>query len=114
MSNVNEEKQGFALDTEGYLIDFNDWTEAVACELADREGVSRECPLDKERMDILKFMREYYTKFEAFPILRAICKNVGQEKTCNYVQFPDPIVAWKIAGLPKPTPEVFAKIRTVA
>ncbi|WP_022669321.1 TusE/DsrC/DsvC family sulfur relay protein [Desulfospira joergensenii] len=114
MTSVNREEQGLALDPEGYLIDFNDWTEQVACDMADREGVSRECPLDKERMDILKFMREYYTKFEAFPILRAICKNVGQERTCNYHQFPDPIVAWKIAGLPKPTPEVFAKIKTVA
>ena len=99
------------LDAEGYLADFHDWTEAWACAMADAEGVQDECPLSQERMDILKFMREYYQKFEAFPILRAVCKNVGQEKDCHYEQFPDPVVAWKIAGLPKPTPEVFAKIR---
>jgi TusE/DsrC/DsvC family sulfur relay protein len=76
------------LDREGYLINFEDWNENVACELADKEGISRECPLTQERMEILKFMRDYH-----------------------YQQFPDPIIAWKIAGLPKPTPEVLAKIK---
>jgi len=99
------------LDDEGYLANYEDWNENVACAMADKEGVSQECPLTKERMEILKFMREYYEKFEAFPILRAICKNVKQSKDCNYQQFPDPIVAWRIAGLPKPTPEVLAKIK---
>jgi len=36
---------------------------------------------------------------------------VGQEKACQYQQFPDPITVWKIAGLPKPNPEALAKIR---
>lgn len=99
------------LDIEGYLKDYTSWSEEVACYLAEIEGISDECPLSSERMEILKFMRRYYEKFEAFPILRAICKNVGLSKECNYEQFPDPIIAWKVAGLPKPTPEVFAKIR---
>jgi TusE/DsrC/DsvC family sulfur relay protein len=111
MASLNKENSTPALDQEGYLADAATWTEEVACALADREGVSRQCPLGKERMDILKFMRGYYEKFEAFPIVRAVCKNVGQSKACQYEQFPDPLVAWKIAGLPKPTPEVFAKIK---
>lgn len=99
------------LDPDGYLADASTWTEEIACTMADLEGISDECPLSKERMDILKFVREYYHRFEAFPIIRAVCKNVGQDKTCQYEQFPDPVTAWKIAGLPKPTPEVLAKIR---
>lgn len=99
------------LDSEGYLENFESWNENIACSLADHEGVSQQCPLSKERMDILKFMRDYYKRFEAFPIVRAVCKNVKQSKDCQYTEFPDPIVAWKIAGLPKPTPEVFAKIK---
>ena len=99
------------LDPDGYLADPESWTEEVACTLADLEGVSRECPLSRERMDILKFVRDYYKRFEAFPIIRAVCKNVGQEKSCQYEQVQDPITAWKIAGLPKPTPEVLAKIK---
>ncbi|MDD9301237.1 MAG: TusE/DsrC/DsvC family sulfur relay protein [Desulfobacter sp.] len=100
-----------ALDPEGFLVDMNEWTEEVACDLADREGVSHECPLNREQMDIIHFVRDYYQRFEAFPIIRAVCKHVGQDKACQYEQFPDPITAWKIAGLPRPTPEVLAKIK---
>lgn len=99
------------LDADGFLADPDAWTEEIACALADREGISDECPLSRERMDILRFVRDYYERFEAFPIIRAVCKNVGQDKTCQYQQFPDPITAWKVAGLPRPTPEVLAKIR---
>jgi TusE/DsrC/DsvC family sulfur relay protein len=111
MTIFNYDGKTISLDPEGYLEDFETWTQQTACALADREGVSDQCPLDKDRMDILNFIRDYYKKFEAFPIVRAVCKNVGQSKDCQYQEFPDPIVAWKIAGLPKPTPEVFAKIR---
>ena len=99
------------VDDDGYLIKLEAWNEKVACGLADQEGVSKECPLTKERMDILHFMREYYKKHNSFPILRAVCKNIHQPKDCTYEQFPDPIKAWKIAGLPKPTTKVLAYIK---
>jgi len=99
------------IDPEGFLKDFESWNETIACTLAEKEGVSDQCPLSEERMDILRYMRHYYKKFEAFPIVRSVCKHVGQDRNCQYTRFPDPIIAWKIAGLPKPTPEVLAKIR---
>lgn len=111
MDKIEYEGLSVQLDDEGYLVNFSDWNEKVACALADREGVSHECPLTAERIEILKFMRDYYEKFGSFPILRAVCKNVHQSKDCTYENFPDPIVAWKIAGLPKPTTEVFAYIK---
>ena len=111
MPTIECEGMQIEVDDEGYLADFETWNEKIACALADREGVSKECPLTEERMEILNFMREYYKKFDSFPILRAVCKNVHQPKDCTYEQFPDPIKAWKIAGLPKPTTEVFAQIR---
>lgn len=97
-------------DDEGYLSKFDDWNEKVACAIADREGVSKTCPLTQEKMEIIKFMREYYKKFNAFPIPRAVCKNVHQPKQCTYEKFPDPIIAWKIAGLPNLEPEVYSYI----
>ena len=90
------------LDEEGFLENFEDWSETVACAISEKEGVSSTCPLTKEKIEILKFMREYYKKFEAFPIPRAVCRNVHQPKDCTYEEFPDPFTAWKIAGLPKP------------
>lgn len=111
MPTLEVEGRRIELDQEGYLVDLDAWDEKVACLLAEREGVADECPLTTERMEILKFMREYYKKFESFPVLRAVCKNVHQPKECEYLHFPDPIVAWRIAGLPKPTTEVLAYIR---
>ena len=99
------------VDEEGYLANFEDWNETVACALAEKEGVSASCPLTTEMMDIVRFMRRYYQQYESFPVLRAVCKNVHQPRNCTYEQFPDPIKAWKIAGLPKPTTEVFAQIQ---
>ena len=96
------------LDEDGYLISFEDWSEDVGNILAEREGVNE---LTKDRMEILLFMRDYYKKFNSFPILNAVCRNIHQPDGCNYEQFPDPIIAWKIAGLPKPTTEVFALIK---
>lgn len=111
MTTLTYHDETIMLDPEGYLTDYESWTEKTACALADNEGIAGECPLDEDRMDILRFIRDYYKKFEAFPIVRAVCKRVGQPMDCQYQQFPDPVIAWKIAGLPRPTPEVLAKIK---
>jgi TusE/DsrC/DsvC family sulfur relay protein len=99
------------VDQEGYLVRFEDWDEKIACALADKEGVGNTCPLTEERMAILRFMRDYYITFGSFPMVPAVCKNVHQPKNCLSEQFLDPIQAWKIAGLPKPTTEVLAYIQ---
>ena len=96
------------LDDEGYLLKQDDWNEGVACALAEREGVDE---LTKDRMDIIKFMREYYKIHNAFPILKAVCRNVHQPKDCFSEKFIDPLKAWKIAGLPKPDVHIIADIR---
>ncbi|TAL24956.1 MAG: TusE/DsrC/DsvC family sulfur relay protein [Nitrospirae bacterium] len=96
------------LDDDGYLLNSDDWNEGVACALAETENVEE---LTKDRMDIIKFMREYYKVHNAFPILRAVCKNVRQSKDCFSEKFIDPLKAWKIAGLPKPDVHVIADIR---
>jgi len=98
---VEHEGLKFEVDEDGFLTDFDAWNEKVACALAQREGVTKQCPLSEQQMHILAFIREYYKKYEALPIVRAVCTNVHQPKKCEYVQFPDPIVATKIAGLPK-------------
>jgi tRNA 2-thiouridine synthesizing protein E len=52
------------LDDDGYLVNYEDWNEAVAAALAEREGAGE---LTKDRMDILKFMRRYYKEYNFFP-----------------------------------------------
>jgi len=91
------------VDSDGFLVNSADWTEEVARVLAAREGIA---DLPEHRIDILKFMREYYLKHKFFPIVRYVCKNVHQPKNCVTEQFVDPVTAWKIAGLPNPGEEV--------
>jgi tRNA 2-thiouridine synthesizing protein E len=96
------------LDDEGYLADFNSWDSKVACGLAEQEGIDE---LTNERIEVIKFMREYFTKFHSFPILGSVCKNVHQPKACVNEDFVDPLKAWKIAGLPKPSEEVISYLK---
>lgn len=105
---IEHEGLKIELDDGDYLVNFEDWDEKVACALAQREGVSKECPLAKEKIEILKFMRDFYKTYNTFPILGAVCKNVHQPEKCFSEQFMDPLKAWKIAGLPKPPGEVMA------
>ncbi len=87
------------VDDDGFLVNEQDWDEDVAqAVLKNADGPE----LDKETLEILKFMRSYYKKFSAFPILNAVCKRLDQPRECVQDKFLDPILAWKAAGLPKP------------
>lgn len=88
-----------ALDEEGYLKDINDWNEKVAQMIALKEGLGI---LTKDQLEIVRFINEYYKKYNYFPVLNFVCKNIGQPKNCVAEKLIDPLVAWKIAGLPKP------------
>ena len=101
----------FNVDGEGYLENIEDWSETVAQALAEREGVGE---LTKEKIEILKFMRDYYKQFNAFPMLGYVCKHVHQKKECVTEQFIDPIEAWKVAGLPKPLDEAIEHLKRPA
>ena len=93
------------LDEDGYLLNPDEWTEKIACAMAEREGIEE---LTRDRMEIIKFLREYYRQFNYFPILNSVCLNVHQPKKCVNAKFTDPLKAWKIAGLPKPDDVVLA------
>jgi tRNA 2-thiouridine synthesizing protein E len=101
MPNFEFDGRKIQVDEEGYLENPEDWDETVACALAEREGAGKECPLRKEQIEILRFIRDYYKRFNSVPVVRAACANVHQPRHCEYTQFPDPIVTCKIAGIPK-------------
>jgi len=92
-----------AVDEDGFLVSFEEWNEKIAHALAKNEGQKT---LTEDQLDILKFMRDYYRKYNFFPILRYVCKNVHQPRNCINEKFIDPVQAWKIAGLPNPGDEV--------
>ena len=96
------------LDDDGYLENFEDWNEKTACGIADQEGIEE---LSRERMEVIRFMRDYYKQFKSFPVLGSVCRNVHQPKDCVNEDFVDPLKAWKIAGLPKPSEEVISYLK---
>ena len=111
MAVIEVEGKKIELDEEGFLINPDDWNEKVACVLAEIAKVQFVCPLTEERMEIFKFIREHYKKFNAFPFARTVCTNV-HSKECTMEKFPDASIAWKIAGLPKPPLEVMALLQS--
>lgn len=98
MTTIRSGEKAITLDDEGYLNNPKDWDEDVAQVIAGREGLER---LTAEQVTIIKFMREYYGKYNAFPILNYVCKNIRQPRDCVNEEFINPDKAWKIAGLPK-------------
>lgn len=93
------------LDEDGFLVNLEDWNEKVSAVLAEREGIKI---LTEDMADILSFMREYYRKYNFFPIVRYVCRNVHQPRNCVNDKFLNPVKAWKIAGLPNPGREVIS------
>ncbi len=87
------------LDDEGFLVHYDDWDENLAGRLAEREGMGYLTP---DKISMLKFIREYYERFNFFPMLSSVCKNVHKPKDCVNEEFYSPLLAWKLAGLPRP------------
>jgi sulfur relay (sulfurtransferase) DsrC/TusE family protein len=63
------------------------------------EGVG---DVTEDKLAILKFIRWYYKKYNFFPMLSAVCKNVNRPRDCFHEEFYNPMLAWKLAGLPHP------------
>ena len=96
-----------AVDKEGVLVSLGDWSEAVAHELALREGIE----LTPAHMEVILLLRRFYQTFQLSPAMRPLVKFVGQELGKDkgnsmylLTLFPgSPAqLGSKIAGLPKP------------
>lgn len=96
------------LDADGCLVHFDDWNEDVAGMLARCAGFAG---LTKDQLDALQFIREYYRKYSFFPILNAVCKNIHHPKGCLQEEFINPLLAWKLAGLPHPEEPVVSLLK---
>jgi tRNA 2-thiouridine synthesizing protein E len=100
---------GLALKTtgQGFLVNRQDWNEAVANQLAQHENIV----LTEQHWEIILFMRSYYGQYRHLPntrvFIKAVAHALGEDKgNSRYLHrlFPDgPLkYACKLAGLPKP------------
>ncbi|MGX5219452.1 MULTISPECIES: TusE/DsrC/DsvC family sulfur relay protein [Pseudomonas] len=108
MSELTVAGQIIALDKDGYLCKLDDWSEAVAAALAQREALI----LTEEHWQVLKLLREFYAEFQLSPANRPLIKYValklgpeqGNSLHLNRLFNGTPAkLAAKLAGLPKPT-----------
>jgi tRNA 2-thiouridine synthesizing protein E len=104
MSTIEYNDITINVDDEGYLLNVADWDEKVACALTQTVEDVDECDLTDDRLEILRFMRDYYMRFESFPIVRQVCKNVHQDDECLYEQFIDPLRESNLDLPPPPYP----------
>ncbi len=93
-------------DSEGYLKDTTQWSEAMAEVIAAQEGIT----LAVEHWEVVRFVREFYLEFNTSPAIRMLVKAMankfGEEKGNSrylYRLFPKGPAkqATKIADLPK-------------
>ena len=67
MPSLKYEGGSVELDKNGYLTNINAWNEAVAEAIAKREGITK---LTEDRLEVIRFLRSYYMKFQLFPAAR--------------------------------------------
>jgi len=93
-----------ARDDEGYLIEPQDWTEAIAETFAAEEDIT----LGDEHWTVIRFMRESYAEKQIAPDARHAIKHLSQRHGTGrnrlFELFPYGYVqqACKIAGMKKP------------
>ena len=90
------------VDMDGFVQDFDGWSEDLAQFLADAASMGRLTP---NHWRVLYFLREYYRENELAPPIRLLCRESGLTLKVIYQLFPAGPArgACKIAGLPKPT-----------
>jgi len=89
-------------DKNGFIQDFDAWSEDLARFLAQSAGTG---DLTEDHFKILYYLRAYYTENELAPPIRTLCRETGFTLKYIYQLFPAGPArgACKMAGLPKPT-----------
>ena len=94
---------GTAVDTndEGFFTNPDQWTEAMAPELARAEGID---PLTDQHWIVIRFMRKEFAEKGTGPTVRVRGKTSGGTVKELYQLFPKgpAKIAARIAGIPKP------------
>jgi tRNA 2-thiouridine synthesizing protein E len=103
---IEVEGRFIPIDSEGYLLDVDDWSPAVTETLAARDGVS----LGEDHWTLIDFLHRFYKQFEIAPEMPILSRNLCKDQqncrwTRRYINtlFPDGAkTACRYAGLPAP------------
>lgn len=102
MATVEFKGQTFEVDEDGFLQNYDDWSEDWVEYVKDYEGISE---LIDEHWKVINFLQDYYNKNGIAPMVRILSKVTGFKLKKIYSLFPSGPGkgACKMAGLPKPT-----------
>jgi len=89
-------------DGDDFIIDPNNWTEALAEQLASNAEIGK---LNESHWQIIHFLRDKYLRLGAIPPMRRVCREVGQDRDAVRTLFGNCLQLWQIAGLPYPGEE---------
>lgn len=92
-------------DDDGFLIDPAMWSESLADQVAQNDGLGQ---LSEMQLELLRTLRSEFAKHGTVTALSHVCHLTGQGPDCMHHLFPDPREAWRIAGLPNPGEEAKA------
>lgn len=103
---IEVEGRMVAIDDEGYLLDFGDWSPAVTEALAEADGVK----LTDEHWLLIDFLHRFYAEYEIAPEIPILARNLCKDQndcrwTKRYIDnlFPGGAkMACRYAGLTKP------------
>lgn len=102
---MNAQTATYQTDAEGFLMDPNDWNEAVAQELASKYDIT----LGPDHWEVLRFMRDYYEQHHIAVDARFVNKYLTEKHGSSgrdrlYRLFPYGYMqqACKIAGMRRP------------
>jgi TusE/DsrC/DsvC family sulfur relay protein len=89
------------VNEEGFLLQPDQWTEAMVPELAREEGIA---DLSDRHWQVIRFMRRQFEENGTGPTVRVLGKTSGVSIKELYQLFPKgpAKVAARIAGIPKP------------
>jgi len=102
MATVEHKGQTFEIDEDGFLQNFDDWSEEWVDYVKEYEGIKE---LTDEHWKVINFLQDYYKKNGIAPMVRILSKVTGFKLKKVYELFPSGPGkgACKMAGLPKPT-----------
>lgn len=95
----------FSFDEDGFLVDPDHWTEALAEELAIAADVA---PLSNAHWATIGYVRDKYLRLGSLPPMRHVCRRLGLMRGEIKAMFGGCTQLWQIAGLPNPGEEAKA------
>jgi tRNA 2-thiouridine synthesizing protein E len=89
-------------DSDGFLVDPEIWSESLADRIAQADGLGK---LNELQIGLLRALRHEFSKHGSVTALSHVCHLTGQSADCMQHLFPNPRMAWRVAGLPNPGEE---------